>query len=282
MRLVASLLIVPLTALLGSAPALQLATPAAHAAVTVLPLFALVAPPDSEFRWTGRLAADKEIEIKGVNGDIRALAATGREVEVTAIKRGRRSDPSEVRIEVVEHDDGVTICAVYPSEGSRRLNSCESGSGGRMSTRDNDVVVDFVVRVPAGVSFVGRTVNGDVDAEGLASDVEAVSVNGGVSVATSGTAEAETVNGSITATIGRADWQGAARFETVNGGITLTLPAGLDADVEAETVNGDISSDFPLTIKGRFGPRRLNGTIGKGGRELALKTVNGSIRLKRS
>ena len=60
-----------------------------------------------------------------------------------------------------------------------------------------------------------------------------------------------------------------------------TLPADVNADVRASTVNGDIETDFPLTITGRFGPRRLNGTIGRGGRSLSLETVNGGIRIKK-
>ena len=34
--------------------------------------------------------------------------------EVTATKTGRKSNPAEVEIRVVEHAEGVTICAVYP------------------------------------------------------------------------------------------------------------------------------------------------------------------------
>ncbi|MGH7672909.1 MAG: hypothetical protein ACREMC_08415, partial [Gemmatimonadales bacterium] len=72
------------------------------------------AAAQEDFRWHGRLAPGKTIEVKGVNGDVRAVAATGPEVDVTAAKRARRSDPDEVKIEVVEHEGGVTICAVYP------------------------------------------------------------------------------------------------------------------------------------------------------------------------
>ena len=124
-----------------------------------------------DFQWRGRVAAGKTVEIKGVNGAIDATAASGDEVEVTATKKGRRSDPGSVRIEVVEHGEGVTICAVYPDVDGRR-NECRAGDGGHMNTRDNDVSVHFTVRVPRGVAFAPRTVNGDVEAEGLEGDVE--------------------------------------------------------------------------------------------------------------
>ncbi|HEV2750413.1 MAG TPA: DUF4097 family beta strand repeat-containing protein, partial [Gemmatimonadales bacterium] len=84
------------------------------------------------------------------------------------------------------------------------------------------------------------------------------------------------------ASMGKATWTDALDFATVNGGITLDLPANLSTEVKASTVNGEIETDFPLTITGRFGPRRLNGTIGSGGRRLALSTVNGSIRLRKA
>ena len=41
-----------------------------------------------------------------------------------------------------------------------------------------------------------------------------------------------------------------------------------------------IDTDFPITIKGRFGPKHMSGTIGRGGRRLVLETVNGSIELR--
>jgi len=235
-----------------------------------------------EFRWRGAIAAGRVVEIKGVNGNIRAEPAAGGEVEVVAEKTGRRSDPESVRVQVVEHADGVTICAVYPSSHANQPNTCAPGEGYRSSVRNNDVNVDFVVRVPAGVRFDGRTVNGGVQAESLTADVSAQTVNGNVKVSTIGMARAETVNGSITAALGRADWPDMLEFKTVNGSISLTLPAGVSTEVHAKTVNGDISTDFPLTVEGRFGKRNLNGTIGGGGRDLQLKTVNGAIEIRRA
>jgi len=100
-------------------------------------------------------------------------------------------------------------------------------------------------------------------------------------VGASGTARGTTVNGSITARVGRAAWEGTLEFSTVNGGIRVILPADLDADVEARTVNGSIDSDFPITMQGRMRQREFRGRIGKGGRKLELTTVNGSIELRK-
>src|SRR5579863_6870204 len=69
----------------------------------------------SDFNWHGRLAAGQSVEIKGVNGAIRAERASGAEVTVEAVKSGRHSDPNSVAVQAVPHDGGITICAVYPS-----------------------------------------------------------------------------------------------------------------------------------------------------------------------
>lgn len=243
----------------------------------------LAAQQTGEFHWSGKVPAGQVIEIKGVNGSVRAEATSGSEVQVSATKSARHSDPESVRIQVVRGEDGVTICAVYPTpRGSSHENRCEPGSGGHMSTRHNDVSVDFVVKVPAGVRFTGRTVNGRVEARGITGDVVARTVNGGIKVSTAGHADASTVNGSIDLSMGRADWSGDLRLKTVNGSITVEMPASLNIDLDARTVNGSIESDFPLTVSGRIRPRHIRATIGNGGRSLELSTVNGSIRLRKA
>jgi len=215
-------------------------------APTLLVLAGLTGSPPhaqqgNEFRWHGALAAGKTIEIVGVNGSIDASGG-GSEVEVVAVKRGRRSDPAEVRIKVVEHADGVTICALYPPGRDREENECRPGGKGHNSTRDNDVNVEWTVKVPRGVRFAGRTVNGDVVGRGLAAEAEEHTVNGSVSVETTSWADASTVNGSITARLGSTGWRGDLELTTVNGGITVDLPASASMEVDASTVNAPMST----------------------------------------
>jgi hypothetical protein len=256
-------------------------------AIAVLTLWVSASPTAAQtpFQWRGQLASGQTIEIKGINGDVRASASSSPDVEVTAQRTARRSNPDDVRIEVVPHAGGITICAVYPTPSGSEPNRCEPGQGGRSNSRDNDTVVHFDVRVPNGVAFVGRTVNGEVNGESLRGDAEAHTVNGSVRIATTGRALASTVNGSVNVTMGRADWPNSASFKTVNGGITLTLPSAVNADLHAEMLNGSLTSEFPVSVFSSTGsaetpgPRRVQGTIGSGGRELKLSTVNGSIRL---
>jgi hypothetical protein len=240
-------------------------------------------PQQQDFRWSGRIADDKWLEIKGVNGDIHATSTSGGEVEVVAVKRaGRRGRVEDVRIQVVPHGDGVTICAVYPAPHDRPENRCEAGDEHNSNVRDNDTSVDFEIRIPRGVNFYGATVNGEVEAEGLPADARVSSVNGDVTVTSAGVVEASTVNGSIVASTGRADPGRLLNFSTVNGSINLTVPSNFRARVRASGLNGSVRSDFPLEHeRGRYVGFSAEGEIGDGGRTLRMETVNGSISIRR-
>jgi hypothetical protein len=266
----------------------------AVAALSATDTALLQAQNPNPWTWRGTVAAGRTLEIRGVMGTIRAEPSSGREVEVTARKHAEDSDLDDVRIEVMQEGGDVTICAVYPGRG----NTCEPG-GGEMHIRDrNDVHVDFTVRVPAGVDFVGASVSGDVSATGLTGRVELTSVSGSVSgtglgglaelhsvsgdvelETASGEASGRSVSGSVRATVrGRATTP--LRFSSVSGDLTVSLPRDLGADIEMSTVSGEMSSDFPLTLGGRFQRRRMEARIGGGGRRLELSTVSGSVRIR--
>ena len=233
---------------------------------------------EADFVWRGEVEIGQTLQIKGVNGDIIAERAAGEEIQVRAEKRSRRSDVDDVRIEVVEHAGGVTLCAVYPSSRGRE-NTCEPGSGGHNSVRNVDVQVTFYVSVPENVAFEASTVNGDVEVEDLASEVGVSSVNGDIEISTTGFATATTVNGSIDAAMERYDIEDGLRFTTVNGSISLDLPDDVDADLDASWLNGRLETDLPFERIGRVSRFSARGVLGDGGPELSVKTVNGSIHI---
>jgi len=234
------------------------------------------AQSDRDFHWSGRLAPDNVVEIKGINGQIEAEAGSGGEVEVTAEKSG--PDADDVKIVAVPHGDGITICALYPHSSSE----CKPGrSWHTENVRGDRTRVHFRVRMPANLRFSGYNINGDVTAENIGRVVIATTVNGSVRVSTKAWAEVSSVNGSIEAAMGSADWNGELRIKDVNGSIHLTLPGNLNSDVRFSSVNGRLNSDFPLTVQGSMGGRHMEGRIGSGGRELVVETVNGSVELKK-
>jgi hypothetical protein len=240
---------------------------------------ATLASAAEDFAWKEKLAPGGALEIRNISGDIRIEDGKGPEVEVVARKHGDKSNPAEVKIEVVKHPQGVTICAVYPSGSTP--NQCLPG-GGHMNIPDgNDVTVAFTIKAPPGLRFIGRTVNGGIKSTATNGEADVKTVNGSIEISASGSVRAETVNGSVRARMDRTDWKGEITIATVNGSVTIDLPASASVDVHAKTVNGNIDTDFGLPVEGKWGPRRLSGTIGSGGRVLTASTVNGSIKLRR-
>jgi len=229
----------------------------------------LASAQDRDFEWHGPVARGSFIEIRGINGNVRAVPSTSGEVEVEAKVDGLDRTLS-VQVHMMRQENGVTVCSVFPGEKICRAPG-DSGPGAR---------VDFVVRVPEGVDFLGSTVNGGVEVESLRSDVQASTVNGQVRVSTTGTLRAKTVNGSIDASLLKPFWSKPPELSTVNGGIRLVLPPCANAALQAATKNGKILTDF--NAKGKVTDHEVNGRIGAaGGGRLVLNTVNGIIQLKR-
>ena len=54
------------------------------------------AAAQGDFQWQGQLTSGQAIEIKGVNGDIRATASSSGQVEVIAVRTARRGNPADV------------------------------------------------------------------------------------------------------------------------------------------------------------------------------------------
>ncbi len=244
----------------------------------VLSLGALGATDRNDFHWSGSLIPGQLLEIKGIKGTIIAEPARGPEAEVVASRSSSRSDPSDVEIAVVENGNGVTVCAVYPSQTG--ANDCQQGATKRNGTENTDINVDFIVRVPAGVRFSAWTVEGSVGAEHLSADVEAHTVTGKIDISTAGMASASAINGSIHAILTGAIWRDSRSFSTVNGNVELELQPCINANVHATAAGGRIDSDLPIALRTTSKRGGFHATIGKGGPDIRVTTANGTIHLR--
>jgi hypothetical protein len=220
-------------------------------------------PVQEEMHWRGWVPGGQVVEINNVNGNVRAEETAGDQIEVIALKRGS-ADPQRVSIEVVEHKGGVTICAVYPNANDDHPFECRPSHGGgfRIASADdseahirwenggggdvllNDLRVDFLVRVPKGLRFIGRTMDGEISTHLFDQDVEAHSVKGDVS---------------------------------------FDMNPAKGAEVRAETTTGQVDSEFPLSIRcDRIRGLSASGHFGHSRRVVRLKSTNGNIRLQRT
>ena len=236
-----------------------------------------------DFTWQGRVPAGEWLQVRNINGQITVDRATGDQVEVVATKRWRRGNPADVRIETTRFgsgDQSALVCAIWNAQ-----TTCDERGYHNQPRRwndNNDVRVDFIVKLPAGVRAELISVNGTIRVVGASAEIIAETVNGGIDASTAvGPIRAETVNGDITVRMDALRGNEALSFETVNGDVTAILPANFEGDVELETVNGSLHTDFPITVQGRFNPRHMRATIGSSGRTLRLETVNGDVRLQK-
>lgn len=237
------------------------------------------------FTWSARVPAGRWIKIKNMNGGITVDQASGDQVEVIATKHWRKGDPSIVRFDTKKFGPGgesALVCALWGERSSCDENNYESHSNDR-STRNNDVSVEFQVRVPRGVRVSVETVNGAVSVAGATSEVTASTVNGEVDVTTTGgPVNATNVNGNVRTHMGRVDSDANMKFETVNGSVIVDFTGDFGGDVDLQTVNGSLFTNFEMTVSGRLDPKHLRAHIGKpGGPRIKLETVNGNVELRK-
>jgi hypothetical protein len=248
-------------------------------------------PALQSLHWHGKT---KNLEVRAVNGPVRAVLGTGEEADVVANVFKNKHD-APLRLNVVEKGDLTLICVAgaagdddddndRPEHRGRRdhgdgqsdaedAGDCSQHHGLRGTS------VELVVQVPARTRFAGWTVNGTVEAQGLEGEVEAHTQNGAVRVETTGVARASTVNGPIRAKIGAKSWSGTVALESVNGRVEVELPPDIGAELRADTVHGSVRVG-PKMDAARVEDNHVEGRLGKGGGELRLRTVNGPIDVR--
>jgi hypothetical protein len=127
-------------------------------------------------RWTGLVRPGGTLELRGLNGPVRIEASENDQIDVLARRRGSRTDFHTTEVKIVEHERGVTICAVCQGRDPAHPGRPDCGLARNVA----NVRVDFVARVPPGVRVVASTVNEDVEVIGLSANIEAGTTNGHV------------------------------------------------------------------------------------------------------
>ncbi len=262
--------------------------------------------------FSDQVASGSWLRIRTMKGNIQVRESTGATAVVTAVRGSSRGSTDNITFEVKRDGSNVTICAIYP-----HTTRCdEDGYQSRWRRNGGDLAsINFTVELPKGVKISASSGNGDVNVSGAGNEVSASSGNGEVRVlgsggrvsASTGNGDVEVSNarGQVTASSGNGDLivgttlgpvsastgngridvrmdelsSGDMRFSTGNGSIELRLPANLSADVVANVNLRNFSTDFPMTLPGRFSGRRIEGTIGEGGRRITMSTGNGSVSL---
>lgn len=288
------------------------------AAPTLLPAQELTGRNERVFSLTEALSSGQTLRVFTPNGKIDVFPASNDRVTFRGEKDVRNADIEDIAFAVIRGRDGLTICALFSDddECTERGVRTERRSRSWWRDRDRRVRVDLTVHVPRGVKLHATTGNGAVTVDGVGADatvgtgngrlrisnvsgqVEASSGNGEVWIdRTTGPVQASSGNGDITvrasrgpisASSGNGDIEvtmeelrldGDMEFTTGNGAVRVYVPDGFNGELRADTGNGHFTTDFPLTLQGRFRQGHVRGTIGNGGRRVRLSSGNGRIEL---
>jgi hypothetical protein len=216
------------------------------------------------------------LELINVNGRITAEPTSGTEVELIGerIAKAATDEGAKEMLGKVEIREETGTSQVRVEVRAPR----HFGMGG--------VEVQWTVKVPRGTVVDLRNTNGKVQLEGLAGEVHARTVNGGIEARgiSAQVLEASTVNGGVEVEI-IAPLAGAGKvtLESVNGGVRLSLPETSKASVVARVTNGGIDTGgLGFQVTGEQTRRRFEGTLNGGGAEIRLETTNGGVHLSKS
>jgi DUF4097 and DUF4098 domain-containing protein YvlB len=224
-----------------------------------------------EFHQTYTVKTNVTISLENINGAAHISAWDRNEVKVDAVKTAwEQSRLDEAKIQVDANTNSVSIHTQYAGHDHNFNNG----------DHDRPASVEYTLTVPRSARLEEiKLINGGLDIDGVAGDVEASCINGPLNARTlAGRARLSTVNGPLEAQFGKLSKESSIELSSVNGPLQLVLPSAANAEVEATTVHGPISNDFGLRIHNhQWTGHDMHAEIGAGGTHIRLNNVNGPI-----
>jgi len=246
---------------------------------TALPRFALLAlslaaaaslsaTVTEKFSQTYPLTADGTVSLSSVNGTIEIVGWDKNEVSVEAEK-------------IASNDDGLKRMEIIVDATPDHVAIKTKLEKKWFSFSFNRAEIRYTLRVPRAAALKKiDVVNADVHVRDVKGYVDLDTVNGFIDadgLACGG--RFDTVNGSIRAAFIEVSAKDRITLDTVNGSATVILPANAAFTLKADSVNGRISCDYPITI-GKTGRHHLTGNVNGGGAEVVLDSVNGGLAVR--
>jgi DUF4097 and DUF4098 domain-containing protein YvlB len=177
-------------------------------------------------------------------------------------------------VETNDINGGVTVRTGDGSVKARSLN-------GNIDLHTNDGSID-VDTLKGDIRL--HTGDGSIEARGLDGKVDADSGDGHVRL--EGRFDGlniKTGDGSVTARVnGGSKMSTPWNVRTGDGSVDLTVPADLQANIDASTGDGHISLGIAVTVEGTFSNSQIHGKMNGGGQPLTIHSGDGSIRLNKS
>lgn len=232
------------------------------------------------------------LKLNMLQGAISVKAASGKDVVFNV--RGRGSS-SRNRKPTSSATDGLhRLDTVSSGLSVEEQNNVMTVSAGMSS-------IDLQIEVPARTNLQLSVVNGGgLTVEGVEGEIEVKNDNGSITLNdVSGSVVAHSLNGKVSATLKRVAPQQPMSFVSMNGAVDVTLPPDTKANLKLRTDHGDVWTDFDVQMKPNNQPnvedtrnrggryrieidRSFVGTINGGGPDIELRTMNGSVYIRKA
>ena len=234
-----------------------------------------------------------KLTVHVLNGSIKVVGYEGKETLIDVVGDSTHKHR--------DRDDG---------ESSGGMHRIGGGSGLDVTAQENDNVVTvngglsrlsgISLKVPSNLTSLQlNAVNdGNITVNNVSGELEINNVNGSITVKdVSGSVVANTVNGPVVVTFKTVDVKAPMAFSTLNGNVDVTFPADLKSNVKLKTDQGGVYTDYEIAVD-KSQPQvkrseenhmyRLNvdswiyGKINGGGPEMMMKTMTGSIYIRKA
>jgi DUF4097 and DUF4098 domain-containing protein YvlB len=193
-----------------------------------------------------RMPKDGDLQVHSGDGAIQTQALNGN-LNVVTGDGSVRSEAVNGNVDINTGDGSITL------EGAKGTVKLHTGDG-HIEARDLDGRVD------------ASSGDGHIRLDGRFDALTIKTGDGGIN--------ARALPGSKVAT----SWS----IRTGDGSVDVSLPADLQADIDASTRDGHISLGIPVTVEGNFSNSQIRGKMNGGGQQLTIHTGDGSIRLSKS
>jgi hypothetical protein len=147
--------------------------------------------------------------------------------------------------------------------------------------------IDYHIRVPANCDLEINAGRGAINLSGVEGAISLKALESDATlVLTGGAVNATIGGGSVKVNVAARSWRGAgAVIELARGDLTVEVPAGFNADINADVLHsGQIENSLTTLVPQEhttFTPQSIKGRAGAGGATLAFRVTDGTLRLKK-
>jgi len=226
--------------------------------------------------WAAKLTKDIEkstvfnsgtVVIKSTEGNIQVSCSDEDQVVVLANIEVKAKDKAfleaftqQVDIALEHEGDQLVIKPDYPV-----LEKGDQFQQWTVGGKKPEIKVQYTVMVPRKLNVTAKSEEGDIEIDRVCGAVRAQSKNGSV------VAKIQTI---------QADCK--QEYQSMNGAVRVYMSRNTEADVDMNTLNGHIHSEFPPVSNGYYNATAMKVQVNGGGKNVSLKTYNGSIYLFKS